>query len=62
MVLPQQTLEILRSKSINKNDLPAIIHNNEVISELNQIMNYICLTYEREDLLGVDLYQKVNIY
>lgn len=57
--LPPAVLNLLRSKSIKTNDLPAIIHNHEIVYELNQVMNYICITFNREDLLGVDLFQKV---
>lgn len=59
--LSPEVLQVLRSKSINKNDLPAIIWNNEIVYELNQIMNYLCMVFQREDLLGADLFQKVPI-
>ena len=59
--LSPDILSALRSKPINKSDLPAIIHNNQIIYELNQVMNYICYLSNREDLLGVDIYQKVRI-
>jgi hypothetical protein len=59
--LSPKVLQVLQSKSINKNDLPAIIHDGLIIYELNQVMNYICIAFRREDLLGVDIRQKVKI-
>jgi glutathione S-transferase len=45
---------------VDRTRLPAIIHNNEIIYDLNQITNYICMTYGKEDLLGTDMFQKVR--
>jgi hypothetical protein len=59
LTLPNEVLQALKSKCINRCNLPAIIHNSEIVCDLNQITNYICLTFQREDLLGVDLYKKV---
>ena len=42
-------------------DVPALIHDGEVISELNHIVTYICRAFDREDLLGVTLQQQVAI-
>jgi hypothetical protein len=54
-------MKVLKSKSINKDDLPAIIHHDHIIYELNRVMNYLCITFQREDLLGVDIRQKVKM-
>jgi glutathione S-transferase len=41
--------------------VPALIHDGEVITELNQIVTYVCRAFDREDLLGITLQQQVTI-
>jgi glutathione S-transferase len=52
--------KILEKHPVNQNKLPAIIHEGEIIYELNQIMTYICRAFDREDLLGNTIEQKVT--
>jgi glutathione S-transferase len=52
--------KILEKHPVNQNKLPAIIHEGEIIYELNQIMTYICRAFDREDLLGSTIEQKVT--
>jgi len=59
--LPQEVIRGLKSIPIEKHLLPLLVHNGLCIYDTYPIMAYISRKFNREDLMGRNIKQKVNL-
>lgn len=59
--IPEQVIKCLRGVRIDKQSLPLLVFEGLFIYDIYPIMAYLCRRFEREDLLGTHIRQKVRI-
>jgi len=60
--LPPQVLSCLQGIRIERAILPLLIYDGHYIYDVYPIMAYLCRKFNREDLLGRNIRQKVHFF
>ena len=57
--LPEYVVNSLKGQRIDKCSLPLLVYEGLYIYDIYPIMAYICRRFKRDDLLGVNIQQRV---